>query len=183
MFFSRSCLAHLYYWFKRLQKKQPGQKNEAKKNFPLCSHFRSARKTISWTVGDCQCQGSPVVGEIPLDFFWRISLSLNSKVSHLRNRSCYLWVFAASRCKPFFFFFSSLFLSLDSLDCFQVLNWFCLPLLHPFSTCRPLKSPGNGASPSSIGLTEVRSLACMPTPETWIKPTTELLIALLKTPC
>lgn len=41
--------------------------------------------------------------------------------------------YGVCRCKAFFF--SSLFHSLDSLDCFQVLDWFCFPLLHLFSTC------------------------------------------------
>lgn len=71
-------------------------------------------------------------------------------------------VFAVSRCKPFFF--SSLLLSLDLLDYFQVLDWFCFPLLHPFSACTMTSEiPRLWSLTSECRASEVRSLACMPT--------------------
>lgn len=82
------------------------------------------------------------------------------QVSHLSNRSCCLTLFTASRYKPSFF--SSLLLSLHF---FQALGCFCSPLLHPFPihTVQTSQIPMLLPPPPSIGISEARSVACMPT--------------------
>lgn len=101
------------------------------------------------------------------------------QISHLRNRSCYLWCLQPPGASLFFSVVCSI--HLIHLIVFKSWTGSASPCcIHsPHVPCGPLKSPGNGASSSSRGLSEVWPVYPL---QTGIKPTTELLIALLKTP-
>ena len=179
MYFCRSSLTRFCFWFKRRQEKQTAQKNEAKKTFLPCSHFRSARETFSRTLGDHKSQGPPEQQKS----FWISSkgfLWISMQVSHLRNRSCYLWCSQPPGTSlPF------------SVVCSCPLIFFkpwagsaYLYCIHsPYVPCRPLKSPRYYLHLQVLGYQKWEVWPVCPL-QAQIKHATDLLTApLLKTPC
>lgn len=84
------------------------------------------------------------------------------QVSHLRNRSCYLWCSQP----PGASLFPSVVCSCHLSHLIVFKSWTgsaSLCCIHSPHVPWPLKSPGYGASPLEYGASEVRSLAYMPT--------------------